>query len=231
MGRRSTELSGSTTDREPLSGLVERVTYHNADNGFCVPRLKVRGHRDLVTLVGSAASVAPGEFVTASGRWDTNRDHGLQFRATFLRSAPPNTIEGIERYLGSGLIKGIGPAFAKRLVRAFGERVFDIIEQEPERLTTVDGIGPLRAKRITSRWADQKVIREIMVFLQSHGVSTSRAVRIFKTYGADAIPLVSENPYRLARDNMGLRVQSADLIAPPLGMFQTAGSSGAGGVG
>jgi exodeoxyribonuclease V alpha subunit len=93
MGRQSTEASGSTTDREPLSGLVERVTYHNADNGFCVLRLKVRGHRDLVTLVGSAASVAPGEYVTANGRWDTSRDHGLQFRATFLRSAPPNTIE------------------------------------------------------------------------------------------------------------------------------------------
>src|SRR5260221_3634276 len=194
MGRRSTEVSGSTTDREPLSGLVERVTYHNADNGFCVLRLKVRGHRDLVTLVGSAASVAPGEYITASGRWHTSRDHGLQFRATFLRSAPPNTIEGIERYLGSGLIKGIGPAFAKRLVRAFAERVFDIIEQEPERLTTVDGIGPLRAKPITSSWAGQKVIREIMVFLQSHGVSTSRAVRIFKTYGGDAIPSCRRTP-------------------------------------
>src|ERR1700730_11440161 len=104
MGRRSTEESKLTTDREPLSGLVERVTYHNPDNGFCVLRLKVRGHRDLVTLVGSAASVAPGEYVTASGRWETNRDHGLQFRATFLRSAPPSTVESIERYLGSGLI-------------------------------------------------------------------------------------------------------------------------------
>jgi exodeoxyribonuclease V alpha subunit len=222
MGRQSTEASGSTTDREPLSGLVERVTYHNADNGFCVLRLKVRGHRDLVTLVGSAASVAPGEYITASGRWDTSRDHGLQFRATFLRSAPPNTIEGIERYLGSGLIKGIGPAFAKRLISAFAERVFDVIEQEPERLTTVDGIGPLRAKRITSSWADQKVIREIMVFLQSHGVSTSRAVRIFKTYGGDAIPLVSENPYRLARDIRGIGFLTADTIAQKLGIEKTA---------
>ena len=191
MRQQSSTTSASTTDREPLSGLVERVTYHNPDNGFCVLRLKVRGHRDLVTLVGSAASVAPGEYVTASGRWETSRDHGLQFRATFLRSAPPSTVEGIERYLGSGLIKGIGPAFAKRMVHAFAQRVFDVIEQEPERLTTVDGIGPVRAKRITSGWADQKVIREIMVFLQSHGVSTSRAVRIFKTYGGDAIALVS----------------------------------------
>ncbi len=222
MGRQSTEASASTTDREPLSGLVERVTYHNPDNGFCVLRLKVRGHRDLVTLVGSAASVAPGEYVTASGRWDTSRDHGLQFRATFLRSAPPSTVEGIERYLGSGLIKGIGPAYAKRLVHAFAERVFDVIEQEPERLTTVDGIGPVRAKRITSSWADQRVIREIMVFLQSHGVSTSRAVRIFKTYGGDAIDLVSENPYRLARDIRGIGFLTADTIAQKLGIEKTA---------
>jgi transposase len=158
------------------------VTFHNPDTGFCVLRLNVRGHRDLVSLIGSAASVAPGEYVTASGRWETNRDHGLQFRATLLQSALPSTVEGIERYLGSGLIKGIGPAFAKRLVRAFGEQVFDVVEKEPERLTTVDGIGPVRAKRITSGWTDQRAIREIMVFLQSHGVGTSRAVRIFKTY-------------------------------------------------
>src|SRR5713101_5220449 len=222
MGRQSKTPASSTTDREPLSGLVERVTYHNPDNGFCVLRLKVRGHRDLVTLVGSAASVAPGEYVTASGRWHTSRDHGLQFRATFLRSAPPNTIEGIERYLGSGLIKGIGPTFAKRLVQAFAERVFDVIEQEPDRLTTVGGIGPVRAKRITSSWADQKVIREIMVFLQSHGVSTSRAVRIFKTYGGDAITLVSENPYRLARDIRGIGFLTADTIAQKLGIEKTA---------
>src|SRR6266849_2658556 len=215
------ELRTSTataTDREPISGLVERVTFHNPDSGFCVLRVKVRGHRDLVSLIGSAASVAPGEYVTASGRWETNRDHGIQFRATFLQSALPSTIEGIERYLGSGLIKGIGPAFAKRLVSAFGEQVFDVVEKEPERLTTVAGIGPVRAKRITSGWADQRAIREIMVFLQSHGVGTSRAVRIFKTYGGDAITIVSENPYRLARDIRGIGFLTADTIAQKLGI-------------
>src|SRR5229473_940418 len=219
------ELRTSTataTDREPISGLVERVTFHNPDSGFCVLRVKVRGHRDLVSLIGSAASVAPGEYVTASGRWETNRDHGLQFRATFLQSALPSTIEGIERYLGSGLIKGIGPAFAKRLVSEFGEQVFDVVEKEPERLTTVAGIGPVRAKRITSGWADQRAIREIMVFLQSHGVGTSRAVRIFKTYGGDAITIVSENPYRLARDIRGIGFLTADTIAQKLGIEKTA---------
>jgi len=219
------ELRTSTataTDREPISGLVERVTFHNPDSGFCVLRVKVRGHRDLVSLIGSAASVAPGEYVTASGRWETNRDHGLQFRATFLQSTLPSTIEGIERYLGSGLIKGIGPAFAKRLVSEFGEQVFDVVEKEPERLTTVAGIGPVRAKRITSGWADQRAIREIMVFLQSHGVGTSRAVRIFKTYGGDAITIVSENPYRLARDIRGIGFLTADTIAQKLGIEKTA---------
>jgi exodeoxyribonuclease V alpha subunit len=209
-------------EREPLSGLVERVTYHNADNGWAVLRIKARGHRDLVTVVGSVVSISPGEFIQASGRWTTHRDHGLQFAADFLRSAPPTSLEGIEKYLGSGLVKGIGPHFAKRLVKAFGEAVFDVIEQQPERLIEVGGIGPKRATRITAAWADQKAIREIMVFLQSHGVGTSRAVRIYKTYGADAIPLVTDNPYRLARDIRGIGFKTADQIAEKLGIAKTA---------
>src|SRR5260370_5532041 len=144
MGERRTSAT-TATDREPISGIVDRVTFHNPDSGFCVLRVKVRGHRDLVSLIGSAASVAPGEYVTASGRWETNRDHGLQFRATFLQSALPSTIEGIERYLWSGLIKGIGPSFAKRLLKSFGEQVFDVVEKEPERLTTCQGLRPPRA--------------------------------------------------------------------------------------
>ena len=209
-------------DREPLSGLVERVTFHSSETGFCVLRVKVRGHRELVSVIGSAASVQPGEFVQCSGRWDNNRDHGMQFKTTFLKVMPPNSIGGIEKYLGSGMIKGIGPHFAKKLVKAFGEDVFDVIETEPERLLKLDGLGPKRVERITSRWADQKVIREIMVFLQSHGVGTSRAVRIYKTYGADAIPLVSENPYRLARDIKGIGFKTADQIAEKLGIEKTA---------
>ena len=166
-------------DREPLSGLVERVTFHSPETGFCVLRVKVRGHRELVTVLGSAASIQPGEFIQASGRWDNHREHGIQFKTTFLKVMPPSSIEGIEKYLGSGMIKGIGPHFAKKLVRAFGEEVFDVIETAPERLRKLDGIGPKRVERITSGWADQKAIREIMVFLQSHGVGTARAVRIY----------------------------------------------------
>ena len=207
--------------REPLSGLVERVTFHSAETGFCVLRVKVRGHRDLVTVLGSAAEVHAGEHIQASGQWQQHREHGLQFRASFLQVVPPSSIEGIRRYLGSGLIKGIGPHFAHRLVKRFGEGVFEVIERTPERLLEVDGIGKTRLQRITSGWAEQKAIREIMVFLQSHGVGTSRAVRIFRTYGADAIPLVKENPYRLARDIRGIGFVTADQIAQKLGIPKT----------
>ena len=212
----------ASTEREPLAGLVERVTFHSPDTGFCVLRVKVRGHRELVTVLGSAASIQPGEFIQASGRWDNHREHGLQFRTTFLKVLPPSSLDGIEKYLGSGMIKGIGPHFAKKLVTAFGEEVFDVIEHAPGRLSTLDGIGPKRVERLTSGWADQKAIREIMVFLQSHGVGTSRAVRIYKTYGADSIPLVSENPYRLARDIKGIGFLTADQIAETLGIERTA---------
>ena len=206
------------SDREPLSGLVERVTFHSSETGFCVLRVKVRGHRDLVTVLGSAADIHTGEYVQASGHWERHREHGMQFRALFLQVTAPTSLEGIERYLGSGMIKGIGPHFAKRLVKTFGEAVFDVIEKAPERLREVEGIGQVRLKRITDGWADQKAIREIMVFLQSHGIGTSRSVRIFKTYGADAIPLVKENPYRLARDIRGIGFKTADQLAQRLGI-------------
>ena len=216
-----TQSGSAEQRREPLSGLVERVTFHSAETGFCVLRVKVRGHRDLVTVLGAAAEVHAGEHIQASGEWQQHREHGQQFRASFLQLVPPSSLEGIRRYLGSGLIKGIGPHFADRLVNAFGESVFDVIECTPERLLEVDGIGKTRLQRITSGWADQKAIREIMVFLQSHGVGTSRAVRIFKTYGADAIPLVKENPYRLARDIRGIGFITADQIAQKLGIPKT----------
>ena len=208
--------------REPLSGLVERVTFHSPETGFCVLRLKVRGQRDLVTLVGHAATIGAGEFVQAQGAWVNDRNHGLQFKADFLKATPPTTVEGIEKYLGSGLIRGIGPVYAKKMVKAFGEAVFDVIEQEPDKLRQVTGIGPKRAQRIIAGWADQKVIREIMIFLHSHGVGTSRAVRIFKTYGPDAIRLITENPYRLARDIRGIGFKTADAVAARLGIEKTA---------
>ena len=208
--------------QEVLAGLVERVTFHNAESGFCVLRAKARGHRDLVTVVGHAAIISAGEWITASGEWINDHTHGQQFKARFLRTSAPTSIDGIEKYLGSGMIRGIGPVYAKKLVRAFGDKVFDTIEAEPERLREVTGIGAVRAKRITDAWAEQKIVREIMVFLHSNGVGTARAVRIFKTYGADAIQVMTENPYRLARDIRGIGFKTADAIAMKLGIEKTA---------
>lgn len=207
---------------EVLAGLVERVTFHNAENGFCVLRAKARGHRDLVTVVGHAATISAGEWITVSGEWINDRTHGQQFKARFLRTSTPTSIESIEKYLGSGMIRGIGPVYAKKMVKAFGERVFDIIEAEPDRLREVTGIGAVRAKRITDAWAEQKIVREIMVFLHTHGVGTARSVRIYKTYGADAVQVMTENPYRLARDIRGIGFKTADAIARKLGIEPTA---------
>src|SRR6266478_46429 len=206
------------SDRELLAGLVERVTYQNAENGFCVIRVKARGHRELITVVGHAAAISAGEWITAAGDWVNDRTHGQQFKARFLKTSAPTSVEGIEKYLASGMIRGIGPVYAKKLLRAFGEKVFDVIDAEADRLGEVDGIGPVRASRIVAAWAEQKVVREIMVFLHSHGVGTARAVRIYKTYGADAVQVVSENPYRLARDIRGIGFKTADALAQRLGI-------------
>ena len=201
-----------------LNGLVERVTFHNEENGFCVLRLQVKGERDLITLIGHAPAVSPGEYASASGHWVTEREHGRQFRAVFITISAPTTLTGIERYLGSGMVKGIGPVYASKLVKTFGAAVFEVIEQTPARLREIPGIGEIRSKKITTGWADQKVIRGIMVFLHAHGVSTSRAVRIFKIYGHEAIDIVKENPYRLAKDIRGIGFLSADTIAQKIGI-------------
>src|SRR5271156_1059930 len=214
--------TSTVSSTEVLAGLVDRVTFHNPENGFCVLRVKARGQHDLITVVGHTATIAAGEFVQMSGTWINDRTHGVQFRASFLKATAPTTVEGIEKYLGSGMIRGIGPVYAKKLVRAFGDAVFDIIQQEPDRLREVTGIGPKRADRIVAGWAEQKVIREIMLFLHSNGVGTSRAVRIYKTYGAEAVALISENPYRLARDIRGIGFRTADAIAGKLGIGKTA---------
>ncbi len=204
--------------KEHLSGTIERVTYHNADNGFGVLRVKVKGHKDLVTVIGNVPSVSAGEYIKCSGIWHNDSNHGRQFKADFLKSLPPDTLEGIEKYLGSGLIKGIGAHFAKKLVLTFGKKVFDVIEHQPDLLSKVDGIGKIRAQSICANWQDQKIIREIMVFLQSHGVGTTRATRIYQTYGEKAIEVVSQNPYRLAKDIRGIGFISADAIAANLGV-------------
>jgi exodeoxyribonuclease V alpha subunit len=205
-----------------LSGFVERVTFHNSENGFCVLRTKARGRRDLITMVGHAAVISAGEWVTASGEWVNDPTHGQQFRAAFIRTSAPTSLEGIEKYLSSGMIRGVGPVYAKKLVGSFGEKVFEIIEQSPESLREVSGIGEVRAGRITAAWAEQKVVREIMVFLHDNGVSTARAVRIYKTYGTGAVQVMTENPYRLARDIRGIGFKTADAIAMKLGVAKTA---------
>src|SRR5215203_910601 len=207
---------------EALAGTVERVTFHNAESGFAVLKVQARGKRDLITVVGHAPVIGAGEWVTASGAWVSDRTHGLQFKADVLKTTPPTGVEGIEKYLASGQMRGIGPAMAKRLVAAFGEATFDIIEASPERLTEVSGSGPMRASRIVAGWAEQKAVREIMIFLHAHGVGTARAVRIFKTYGYEAIQIMTEDPYRLAKDVRGIGFRTADAIAAKLGMERTA---------
>lgn len=201
-----------------LSGLIERVTFHSEETGFAVLRVKVQGRHDLVTVVGSLPTVTAGEWITAEGRWVRDKDHGLQLKAEYLKCNAPTSREGIEKYLGSGMIKGIGPVYAKKLVGKFGEKIFDIIDHESKRLEEVDGIGPGRRRKIKQAWSEQKVIRDIMVFLHSNGVSTSRAVRIYKTYGDAAIDTVRANPYTLAKDINGIGFKTADTIAEKVGI-------------
>jgi exodeoxyribonuclease V alpha subunit len=203
---------------ENLSGVIERITFHNPDNGFVVLRVQVKGQRDFITVVGKLPSVQAGEFVEATGEWINDRDHGLQFKAAVLRTTPPQTVTGIEKYLGSGLIKGIGPHFARKIVEAFGERTLAVIDESPAFLQEVKGIGPRRIQQIRESWQEQKAVRSIMVFLQSHGVGTARAVRIYKTYGSQAIDLVRTNPYRLATDIWGIGFKIADELAERLGI-------------
>src|SRR5262249_52840228 len=210
------------SDREVLAGLGERVTYLNAENGFCVVRGKVRGHRGLVALVGHAAAISGGEWITATGSWVNDRTHGQQFKARFLKTSMPMSVDGIEKYLASGMIRGIGPVYAKKLLNAFSDKVFDIIEAAPDRLREVDGIGPIRAGRIIAAWAEQKVVREIMVFLHSQGGGPARVVRFYKASGAEAVQVMSEHPYRLARDIRGIGFKPADAIAMKLGVDKTA---------
>ncbi len=214
----SDDPAGIDRELESLHGSIERVTFHSEESGFCVLRVQARGHRDLVTVVGSAPAVAPGEYVEGVGTWVRDPTHGLQFRARELRIVPPSTVQGIEKYLASGMVRGIGPHFAKRLVAAFGERVFDVIERDPGRLLELPGIGPKRMRGVVEAWREQRAIRDIMVFLQSHGVGTARAVRIYKTYGDDAVALVTENPYRLALEVHGIGFRMADTLAGRLGV-------------
>ncbi len=204
--------------RESVSGVVERVTFHNEETGFAVIKIQAKGHRDLVTVVGSLPAVNPGEWLVAEGNWVRDRDHGLQLKADLLKCTPPTSLEGIEKYLGSGSIKGIGPKYAKKLIAKFGDTIFEIIENSSIRLQEVEGIGANRRKLIKAAWAEQKIVREIMVFLHTQGVTTGLALRIYKLYGEKAIDLVRSNPYRLAMDIPNVGFQTADEIAQRVGI-------------
>jgi exodeoxyribonuclease V alpha subunit len=208
-----------------LRGVIERLTYHNEENGYTVAKLALeQGARLLVgegreiTVVGNMVGVNVGESVELTGRWTTHAEYGRQFQVERMRTVLPATIAGIEKYLGSGLVKGVGPQTAKRIVAHFGLQTLEIIEQQPARLTEVPTVGAMRRRQIVQAWAEQQAIKEVMIFLQSHGVSTSLATKIYKFYGDDAIAIVRTDPYRLARDIFGIGFLTADKIAQALGI-------------
>ena len=201
-----------------IKGQIERVTYFNEENGYVVARLKAEGHMDLVTIVGTVPGLNPGEVLKLKGEWQSHPKYGKQFKISSCETAIPATVAGMERYLASGMIKGIGPVMAKRLVTRFGTETLDVIEQDTERLKEVEGIGEKRVEMIRSAWQAQREIREVMIFLQGHGVSPAYAVKIFKQYGSEAVPVVRENPYRLAEDVFGIGFITADKIAEKLGI-------------
>jgi exodeoxyribonuclease V alpha subunit len=210
----SREIQAITT----LTGSIERITYHNPDNGFCVLKVKAQGHEELVVVVGNAHMVSPGEYIDCRGQWLNDRQFGQQFKAEELKIIPPSNVQGMEKYLASGIVKGIGPNTAKLLIETYGAEVFNIIEKCPEKLLELPGIGNKRLELITMGWDEQMRVREIMVFLQAHGMGTARAMRIYKTYGDQAILRVKENPYRLALDIPGIGFKTADELALQMGV-------------
>ncbi len=210
--------STSTPQLESLEGIVERITFHSAESGYTVARLKVPRTPDLVTIIGNFAQIEAGQTLKLSGIWRDHPKFGQQFQVYQYRETKPATLTGIEKYLGSGLIKGVGPVTAKRIVAHFGLDTLDIIENQIERLQEVSGIAHKRVKLIQSAWEKQKAIKEVMVFLQGHGVSTTYAVKIFKQYGEKAIAIVSANPYQLAADIYGIGFVTADTLARSLGI-------------
>jgi exodeoxyribonuclease V alpha subunit len=201
-----------------LQGQIERITYTNEENGYTVAKVKIYGRNDLVTVVGNILSPTPGEVIKMKGEWVNNSKYGEQFKVVHYKSLVPASVSGIQKYLGSGLIKGIGPVMAKRIVKKFGENTLEVIEHDIQKLSEVDGIGEKRIDMIENAWAAQKEIREVMLFLQSHGVSSGYATKIFKQYKYQSIEVVKENPYRLATDIFGIGFITADKIAEKLGI-------------
>ena len=203
-----------------LEGQIERITFTNDENGFTIAKLKVYGRSDLVTVVGNLMAPTPGEILKLKGEWANHPKYGEQFKIAQYKTTVPASVYGIQKYLGSGLIKGIGPVMAKRIVNKFGEQTLDIIEDEIDKLGQIAGIGTKRIRMIREAWDDQKEIRDVMLFLQGHGVSSGYATKIFKQYGNRSIQVVKENPYRLATDIFGIGFVTADHIAAKLGFDQ-----------
>ncbi len=205
-----------------LRGIVDRITFQNEENGYTVARLQVEGsiayNNRLATIVGEMLSINPGETVILEGEWTTHKQYGAQFKIESYQTVHPSTVEGMRRYLGSGLIKGIGPVTAKRIVDHFGKEALDVIEREPKRLVEVEGLGAKRAEWIIKAWEDQREIHNVMLFLQSHEVGTGYAVKIWKKYGQKAVELIRENPYRLSVDVWGIGFLTADRIAQKMGI-------------
>ncbi len=203
--------------RIELSGQIEHITYFNEENGFTIAKVKVEGRRDPVTVRGTLMGPLPGEVLTMQGEWTHHPKYGEQFRVVDYRTAVPASVYGIQKYLGSGLIKGIGPVMACRIVKKFGIKTLEIIEEEPERLAEIEGIGNKRIVMIKAAWDSQREIRDVMLFLQGHGVSSGYATKIFTVYGNTAIQVVRNNPYRLASDIFGIGFLTADRIAEKMG--------------
>ena len=205
-----------------LRGIVDRITFQNEENGYTVARLQVEGstayNNRLATIVGEMLSINPGETVVLEGEWTNHKQYGAQFKIESYQTVYPSTVEGMRRYLGSGLIKGIGPVTAKRIVDHFGKEALDVIERDPERLIEVEGLGAKRAKWIIKAWEDQREIHNVMLFLQSHEVGTGYAVKIWKRYGHEAVELIQENPYRLSADVWGIGFLTTDRIAQKMGI-------------
>jgi len=200
-----------------LQGQIERITYTNEDDGFTIAKVKVYGRRELVTVVGNLMSPMAGEIIKMRGEWANHPRYGEQFKIVHYKTQVPASVYGIEKYLGSGLIKGIGPIMAKRIVKKFGKETLNVIETDIEKLAEVDGIGKKRIKMIETAWEEQREIREVMLFLQTHGVSSGYATKIFKHYRSNSIEVVKENPYRLATEIFGIGFVTADRIAEKLG--------------
>ncbi len=207
---------------ETLQGILERIVYESPDTGYTVGRLSARDHAELITVVGNLASINPGESLLLQGEWVDNAKYGRQFQIEKYETILPANVVGLRKYLGSGLIKGIGPKMAGLIVRKFGMDTMDVIENEPEKLARVPGIGRKRVQIIKEAWEAQREIKNVMLFLQSHDVSTAHAAKIYKTYGNDAIPIVTEDPYRLADDIYGIGFVTADTIAQKLGIDKDA---------